>query len=119
GRVVTASLFVLAPVAAGVALSAAPAGSPVPAPRRAEGDLAFDVRDASTGQPIPCKLTFVGVKGTPRPAFTHNDIGRIEGDGTIAAYDRVMSALGAGTVGVPHGTYDVYVSRGIELDIAI
>src|SRR5450759_4020461 len=55
--------------------------------RHAGGLLAFDVRDAETGQPIPCKLTFVGVEGTPRPAFTHNDIGRPEGELAIAAFD--------------------------------
>ena len=30
-----------------------------------------------------------------------------------------MSALGAGTIRVPHGIYDVYVSRGLEWDIAV
>jgi hypothetical protein len=70
------------------------------------------VRDARTGQPIPCKLTFVGVDGTPTPAFTGADIGRPEGARAIAAYDRVMSADGDGVVKVPVGTYDVYVSRG-------
>jgi hypothetical protein len=46
--------------------------------RHAGGLLSFDVADAETGKPIPCKLTFVGVEGTPRPVFTHNDIGRPE-----------------------------------------
>ena len=32
-----------------------------------EGGLSFDVRDAKTGDPIPCKLTLVGVDGTPDP----------------------------------------------------
>jgi hypothetical protein len=53
------------------------------------------------------------VKGTPRPVFTKNDIGRQEGS-AILAYDRVMSADGAGMLRLPHGTYDVYVSRGPE-----
>ena len=46
-----------------------------------EGGLSFDVRDAKTGDPIPCKLTLVGVDGTPDPEFTRIDIGRQEGDG--------------------------------------
>ena len=90
-----------------------------PAPRRPDGDLAFDVRDAETGAPIPCKLTFVGVDGTPPPAFTRVDIGRAEGELAIAAYDRVMSAAGTGAARVPHGTYDIYISRGLEWDIAV
>jgi hypothetical protein len=86
--------------------------------RGPEGELAFEVRDAHTGDLIPCKLTFVGVAGTPTPSFTRIDIGRSEGEGTISAFDRVMSAVGAGVVHVPHGTYDVFVSRGPEWDIA-
>jgi hypothetical protein len=97
---------------------AAIAATPAP-PRRADGDLAFDVRDARTGAPIPCKLTFVGVHGTPTPAFTHGDIGRPQGERAIAAYDRVMSADGKGVARVPVGTYDIYVSRGLEWGIAV
>jgi hypothetical protein len=87
--------------------------------RREEGLLVYDVRDAASGQPIPCKLTFVGVDGTPKPAFTHNDIGRPEGELTIAAFARVFSAVGSQQIRVPYGHYDVYVSRGPEWDMAI
>jgi len=87
--------------------------------RHAGGLLAFDVTDATTGLPIPCKLTFVGVEGTPRPAFTHNDIGRPEGELAISAFDRVFSAAGSEDIRVPHGTYDIYVSRGPEWDVSI
>jgi hypothetical protein len=90
-----------------------------PPQERHDLPLAFDVRDARTGEPIPCKLTFVGVAGTPTPTFTRVDIGRQEGDLAIAAYDRLMSAAGQGVVHVPPGTYDVYVSRGLEWDIAV
>lgn len=85
----------------------------------AEGGLTYDVRDAETGQPIPCKLTLVGVDGTPDPRFTRNDIGRQEGEGTVLAYDRILSIGGVGVAHVPVGTYDVYVSRGPEWDVAI
>ena len=101
---------------------ASPGSPPRPAPvanRHSGGLVAYDVRDADTDEPIPCKLTFVGVDGTARPAFTHNDIGRPEGDLAIAAYDRVFSAVGAEDVRVPLGTYDIYISRGPEWDIAI
>jgi hypothetical protein len=84
-----------------------------------QGTLQFETRDASSGAEIPCKLTFVGAGGTARPAFTRHDIGRAEGDGIISAYDRVMSTVGHGSVQVPHGRYDIYVSRGPEWDIAI
>src|SRR5207248_2780383 len=67
----------------------------------AEGGLSFDVRDARTGEHIPCKLTLVGVDGTRDPALTRTDIGRQEGD-AIAAYNRIMSLTGVGAVHVPN-----------------
>lgn len=81
--------------------------------------LTWDVRDADTGQPIPCKLTFVGIEGTPSPAFTHDDIGRPEGSLAISAYQRVFSAVGSESILVPSGSYDIYVSRGPEWDIDV
>jgi hypothetical protein len=80
---------------------------------RPEGVLSFDVRDAKTGDPIPCKLTLVGVDGTPDPELTRVDIGREEDD-ALAAYNRIMSIKGGGAAHVPFGTYDVTVSRGPE-----
>ena len=89
-------------------------GVPVLTP---EGGLSFDVRDAATGEPIPCKLTLVGVDGSPDPAFTKVDIGREE-SGALLAFNRIMSLKGVGAVHVPFGTYDVTVSRGPEWEIA-
>ena len=102
------------------AVVGATAGAPAPAPPKlaAEGGLAYDVRDAKTGKPIPCKLTFVGVDGTRDPEFTRVDIARQEGDGAIAAFNRVMSLTGVGVTHVPLGTYDVTVSRGPEWEIS-
>lgn len=95
-------------------------GGPARAPQRhaTDGWLHFEVRDAATDQPIPAKVTLVGVDGTPDPALTHNDLVRQEG-GAILAYNRIMSATGEGDVRVPRGTYDVYVSRGIEWDLHV
>jgi hypothetical protein len=132
---ISRALFLL-PVAASLAISAQAEShedlSPTadqPAPtenrhgerngRHAGAVVAWDVRDANTGAPIPCKLTFIGVDGTPNPAFTHNDIGRPEGEMAISAFHRVFSAVGAGDILVPPGTYDVYVSRGPEWDISV
>jgi len=98
-------------VGATVAAPAAP-----PPKLAAEAPLAYDVRDAKTGQPIPCKLTFIGVEGTRDPAFTRVDIARQEGDGAVAAFNRVMAISGVGVARVPLGTYDVTVSRGPEWD---
>src|SRR4051812_41049601 len=103
-------------VSALVALAAL--GSAPSAPHR-ERELAFEVRDAGTGAFIPCKLTFVGVAGTATPPFTPIDIARAESEGTVAAYDRVLSAAGKGVARVPMGKYDIYVSRGLEWDIQI
>jgi hypothetical protein len=99
---------------AGKDATAPKVGVPVLAP---EGGLAFDVRDAATGELMPCKLTLVGVDGSPDPAFTHVDIGREE-SGALLAFNRIMSLKGAGAVHVPYGTYDVTVSRGPEWEIA-
>ncbi|HEY4186087.1 MAG TPA: CehA/McbA family metallohydrolase [Polyangia bacterium] len=89
----------------------------VPVRIEPEGGLSFDVRDAKTGEPIPCKLTLVGVAGTKDPELTRVDIGRPEGDKAIAAFNRIMSLSGMGAAHVPFGTYDVTISRGPEWDI--
>lgn len=108
---------------AGLWLAGASAPAPVAQPththRHEEGLLTWDVRDADSDAPIPCKLTFVGVEGTPRPEFTHGDIGRPEGELAIAAYERLFSAAGTGALRVPPGTYDIYVSRGPEWSVEI
>src|SRR5450631_2996848 len=102
------------------AVVGATAGAPAPPPPKLvpEAGLAYDVRDSRTGKPIPCKLTFVGVDGTRDPEFTRVDIARQEGDGAIAAFNRVMSLSGVGVARVPLGTYDVTVSRGPEWEIS-
>src|SRR5580765_4138717 len=86
--------LVLAVVASASGAPAAP--SPPPPRLPIEGGLSFDVRDAATGEAIPCKLTLVGVDGTPDPAFTRVDIARPESEGTIAAFNRLMSLTGVG-----------------------
>jgi hypothetical protein len=98
--------------------SAQSAAPPLPT-LPAEGGLTFEVRDADTREPIPCKLTLLGVDGTLDPRFTTNDIGRQEGDAAIAAYNHIMSGSGLGVARVPVGTYDVYVSRGPEWTLDI
>ena len=108
----------IAAVAAISAVVATAAVTPPPPPRLPpEGGLSFDVRDAKTGEPIPCKLTLVGVDGTRDPEFTRVDVGRQEGDTAIAAFNRIMSLSGVGVAHVPVGTYDVTVSRGPEWEI--
>jgi hypothetical protein len=110
----TATLACAGLVTARIAGSAAPPLPSLPA----VGGLVYDVRDAETGTSIPCKLTLLGVDGTPAPSFTRNDIGRQEGD-AVVAFNRIMSVTGVGVVPVPVGTYDVYVSRGPEWDLFI
>jgi hypothetical protein len=101
-------------VAAAALAKAPPPGLPMLVP---EGGLTFDVRDAKTGEPIPCKLTLVGVDGSPDPELTKVDIGREE-SGALLAFNRVMSLRGSGAVHVPFGTYDVTVSRGPEWEVS-
>ena len=102
-------------VGATAAAPAPPASLPKLSP---DAGVSYDVRDAKTGKPIPCKLTFVGVDGTRDPEFTRVDIARQEGEGAIAAFNRVMSLTGVGVARVPLGTYDVTVSRGPEWEIS-
>jgi len=95
---------------------AAPPKPLMPLPRLSpEGVVAFEILDAATGERIPGKLTFVGILGTPDPLLTHGDIGR-EDEGGISAYNRTYTIAGVGAVRVPHGAYDIYVSRGLEWD---
>ena len=96
----------------------APKQQPIRLMLKPEGGLSFDVRDTRTGDPMPCKLTLVGVEGTPDPEFTRIDIGRQEGD-SLTAYNRILSLTGIGVVHVPLGTYDVTVSRGPEWEINV
>src|SRR3954451_17260910 len=111
-------LLLVAALAAPAPDSAPPVRSP-PGLRGPEGEVAFEVREGRSGDLIPCKITFVGVKGTPTPPFTRIDIGRSEGEGTISAFDRVMSAVGRGVLRAPYGSYDLYVSRGPQWDVSI
>jgi hypothetical protein len=104
-------------IASVVVAGAAAVTTPPPPRLPPEGGLSFDVRDAKTGEPIPCKLTVIGVDGTPDPAFTRVDIGRPESEGTISAFNRIMSITGTGVARVPVGSYDVTISRGPEWDI--
>lgn len=82
------------------------------------GELYYEVRDAATGQPMPAKITLLGVDGTPDPEWTRGDIGRQEG-AAIAAYNKLLSASGTGAIYVAQGTYDIYISRGPEWDLFI
>jgi hypothetical protein len=101
---------------AGPSSAGAPAANPAPV-LPPEGVLAWETRDAKTSELIPCKLTLVGVDGTPDAHFTKVDVGREESD-ALLAYDRIMSLKGKGAVRVPFGTYEVTVSRGPEWDIS-
>ena len=79
------------------------------------GGLAFEILDRATGQRIPGKLTITGIGGTREPRFS-KDIG-VENAAGLEAYNRVFSLSGVGVVGLPFGTYQVTVSRGIEWTI--
>jgi hypothetical protein len=108
--------FVLA--AAGLIARRAGSSAPPLPTLPPEGGLSFEVRDGTDGTRIPAKLTLVGVNGTASPRFTHNDIGRQEGE-SLVAFDRIFTLSGVGVVHVPIGTYDVYVSRGPEWDLYV
>jgi hypothetical protein len=82
------------------------------------GSLEFEIRDVDTGATMPGKLTVLGTGGTLTPSWTRSDLPREE-SGFIMAYDRVFSLGGVGAVPLAPGTYDVYVSRGLEWDLFV
>ena len=83
-RLVPLGVVVVLALAAVAVRSAAPPLPTLPP----TGGLTFEVRDADGGAPIPCKLTLLGVEGTPTPQLTHNDIGRQEGDAVVRLQPR-------------------------------
>ncbi len=88
----------------------------ITSPARPEARLRFTVKEADSDALIPAKLTLLGVEGTPDPAFSQTDLGRQEG-GAVLAYNRILTVTGEGSVLVPQGSYDLYISRGIEWDL--
>ena len=78
----------------------------------ATGQLQFEIVDRATQQQIPGRVTLIGV-GRSLPRLSRVAAG--EETATFVAVDnRVLSRLGHGQLDVPTGTYDVYVSRGLE-----
>lgn len=97
--------------AASAAAPSAPSAAPA-APEKLRGNVSFVVKSAS-GEKIPCKLTLVGRDGTPNPDLAAGQpTAAIEGG--IVAHHRVFSLSGSGAFSAPEGSYDVYVSRGLE-----
>lgn len=86
---------------------------PVPVSAHGTGTLAVRVRDDG-GRPLAARLTFVGIRGTRTPAFTHADIG-VEQPGGILAFDRAF-IVGDAVLSVPPGDYEVWTSHGTEWD---
>lgn len=68
----------------------------------------FDLRDEK-GQSIPCKVQFIGQKGTPDPDFGPPE--RAHG-----ARNCVLSENGRFRQAVPPGSYKLIISRGPEYD---
>jgi len=68
--------------------------------------IAFEVEDAERNR-IPCKVQFRGIEGTATPQLGPN----LRAHGCI---DQYHSETGGFSVGVPPGTYEITVTRGIE-----
>jgi hypothetical protein len=100
----------------------------------ARGTVTFTVREKKSGTPlIPAKLTFKGVNPTADPRFHRDlaaklgpsDIGPESFGGTQAGTtghaaaqgNVVYTATGTGDIQIRPGTYDVYVSRGMEYNV--
>lgn len=80
--------------------------------------------------PIPAKLTFIGIDGTPNPNFRHDfDALSIPSMGTPESIDPesfaggpgqgnyYYLADGTGSIQLPPGKYEIYASRGLEYSI--
>ncbi len=81
---------------------------PLPIQFPAAPRVVAEIRDAD-GKPIPCKVQFVGVDGTPNPYFFHET-------GEHAVHNLYYAHDGRFTQEIPAGTYDVLVSYGPEYD---
>src|SRR5882672_10688264 len=101
-------------VAGGALLALEHALPAKPRARREAGTLLVEIRDPA-GAAIPARLTFRPVGTTRKPLFTTIDIAREE-IGAVAAYDRAFVLRGDAELRVPAGTYDVWVSHGMEWD---
>ena len=98
-------------VAAAVACNSPP---PAPGPEGpGRGRLAFEVRDAATGQLIPARLTLVGTGFTVDPMLGDGALGVVVGH-TLLADNTIRTLDGTGELDVPPGAYDVHVTRGPE-----
>lgn len=71
----------------------------------------LEVRDTE-GRPLPCKVQFIGLEGTPDPDF--GPIERADGARNI-----VLSAQGSFSRSVSPGKYRLVVSRGTEYDAVV
>lgn len=76
------------------------------------GVLLFEVRDADTGELLPARLTFFGIKGTPTPDFGPTFL-------ASGAENYVFTAMGKGKRTLPPGRYRIYASRGLEYDASV
>lgn len=96
----------------------------------AAGSVSFTV--AEKGQPVPAKLTFVGIEGTPKPDFARFFDARIFDPMTgntmldlqastftsTPAANFVFTSTGSGKQILKPGRYQVIASRGLEYTIA-
>jgi hypothetical protein len=80
------------------------------------GTIDIQIRDDHDA-PIPARLTFLPVDGTntPKVEFTTVDIAKEEVGG-VAAFDRAFVLRGDAEIRIAAGTYDIWVSHGMEWD---
>ena len=78
------------------------------------GTIDVSIRDEH-GAPVPARLTFLPVGDTPKVQFTTVDIAKEE-VGAVAAFDRAFVLRGEAEIRITSGTYDVWVSHGMEWD---
>jgi hypothetical protein len=96
-----------APDALGAEAGAHAPTAPAPA-------LSWRVSDRDTGETIPAKVVLVGVAGTADPGLSPSMLVLADSDDGYAAHNRIFSLSGIGGINPPAGTYEVWVSRGIE-----
>lgn len=78
----------------------------------AESELSVEVRDADSGDPLPCRITVIDASGA-LPTFGTST------NGVMAVRPGIVyTARGAARLSLPAGQYTVYAGRGFEYSLA-
>lgn len=91
-----------------------PTTPPVPSPPA----IHFVVRDGDSMMPMPARAIVYPTMGTAKPDFKSDGLtASVLAPGVIGSPEGVLLVSGDGTVGVPAGTYDLWLLQGLEYEL--